>query len=214
MNSVTMDEREPSNASDTATVKARLGTITRELNEALRALGATPELHRVIREIPDARARLSYVGEMTDKAAHRVLNLVDEAMPQLADYERQLSLFEAQIERELAPPIGAVGAGSAAGLMALWGTFARDSTALVEHQRQILSDIMLTQDFQDLSGQVIKKVIDMITRTESQLAQLLIDEGELDALDQPAETALQGPQTPDSALAQDDVDDLLASMGF
>jgi chemotaxis protein CheZ len=73
---------------------------------------------------------------------------------------------------------------------------------------------MLTQDFQDLSGQVIKKVIDMITRTEQQLVHLLIDDGDLEVVDPIDQAALQGPQTPEKALAQDDVDDLLASLDF
>ncbi len=80
---------------------------------------------------------------------------------------------------------------------------------------------MMSQDFQDLSGQVIKKVIDVITRTEMQLVQLLLDSAPNEA--GVASTAaeftgethqLQGPQTADTALAQGDVDDLLASLGF
>ena len=81
----------------------------------------------------------------------------------------------------------------------------------------------MAQDFQDLSGQVIKKVIDIITRTEMQLVQLLVDsappaekptskiaEGEVTVDNH----VLEGPQTAEAALKQDDVDDLLASLGF
>lgn len=211
MNSSTLAERDSLQSADKATIQARLGAITRELHDALRALGAAPELQRVIREIPDARARLSYVGEMTEQAAHRVLNLIDEAMPKLTAYGQQACLFIERIELEpTAPP----DPGSAARQIAQCGTFARGGLELATQQRQVLSDIMLTQDFQDLSGQVIKKVIDMITRTERQLVQLLIDDAVLDIVDQPAETELQGPQTSGTALAQDDVDDLLASLGF
>jgi chemotaxis protein CheZ len=212
MKSATMAERDSLQAADKASTKAKLGAITRELHDALRALGAAPELQRVIREIPDTRSRLAYVGEMTEKAAHRVLNLVDEAMPKLALHSQQACLFADRIEQKAA--LQSLDADEAIGLMKQSGAFARESVDFAAQQKRILSDIMLTQDFQDLSGQVIKKVIDMITRTESQLVQLLIDEGDLKIADPPADESLQGPQTPDNALAQDDVDDLLASMGF
>ncbi len=212
MNFATLPERESLQATEKATTKAKLGAITRELHDALRALGAAPELQRVIREIPDTRSRLSYVGEMTEKAAHRVLNLVDEAMPKLTEHGQQASLFADLITQEtLSPKLDAEGMVR---LVSQCGSFARESVDFAAQQKQILSDIMMSQDFQDLSGQVIKKVIDMITRTESQLVQLLIDDGDVEVIDQPIESALQGPQTPENALAQDDVDDLLASMGF
>jgi len=102
----------------------------------------------------------------------------------------------------------------------VWQVAARTS-AFAEKQGSILSDIMMAQDFQDLSGQVIKKVIDIINRTELELVQLLIDS----APNQPPKDTtaeaftgethqLQGPQANDAALAQGDVDDLLASLGF
>ena len=80
---------------------------------------------------------------------------------------------------------------------------------------------MMAQDFQDLSGQVIKKVIDIITKTELQLVQLLVESApskEQEPVSEAPATVdthvLQGPQTADTALKQDDVDDLLASLGF
>jgi chemotaxis protein CheZ len=212
MNSATLPERESLHADEKAATKAKLGAITRELHDALRALGAAPELQRVVREIPDTRSRLSHVGEMTEKAAHRVLNLVDEAMPKVTELRQQASLVTLLINQQtLAPDLDS---GGMASLMAQCGTFAQNSFDFATQQQQTLSDIMLTQDFQDLSGQVIKKVIDMITRTEDQLVQLLIDHGDVEVPELAAETPLLGPQTPENALAQDDVDDLLASMGF
>ncbi len=190
--------------------QARLGAITRELHEALRALGATPELQRVIREIPDSRSRLSYVGEMTEKAAHRVLSLVESSMPALTAHGERAGKL-ADLISQASPGAEQVGVEPVALHCA---EFARDSVEFASRQKQVLSDIMLTQDFQDLSGQVIKKVIDMITRTESQLVQLLIDEGHAEVPDAVPEPGLQGPQIPEAAMAQGDVDDLLASMGF
>jgi chemotaxis protein CheZ len=204
-------ELEPPPLPLTSATAARIGAITRELHEALRALGAAPELQRVIREIPDSRSRLAYVGEMTEQAAHRVLNLVDTALPQVSAYAERAQHVVALLEQGARVPAGEAQGGP--GLAAACGAFASDSLEFAERQKQILSDIMLTQDFQDLSGQVIKKVIDMITRTESQLVQLLVDDVDDHGL-APGDSVLQGPQTPDNALQQGDVDDLLASMGF
>ena len=104
-------------------------------------------------------------------------------------------------------------------LMGVCGKFADRTAKFAENQASVLSDIMMAQDFQDLSGQVIKKVIDIISRTEIQLVQLLVDSSPKEEVAQEAaftgEThQLQGPQDAAAALAQNDVDDLLASMGF
>jgi chemotaxis protein CheZ len=105
--------------------------------------------------------------------------------------------------------------------MVTCGKFAQGTSKFAEQQSEVLSDIMMAQDFQDLSGQVIQKVIDIITRTELQLVQLLVDSSpEPAAVVASTEEAtvdthvLEGPQTADKALQQTDVDDLLASLGF
>jgi chemotaxis protein CheZ len=110
----------------------------------------------------------------------------------------------------------------ARGLLVVCGKFAERTAAFAEKEGNVLSDIMMAQDFQDLSGQVIKKVIDIIRRTEMQLVQLLVDSAPVKppsgAMAEAAFTGethqLQGPQAGDTALKQDDVDDLLASLGF
>lgn len=186
--------------SDKPTQSARLGAITRELHEALRALGTAPQLQQVLSEMPDTRSRLAHVGDMTEQAAHKVLGLVEDALPRLDAHGR---LAEASVLES--------GDARATG-------FAQQSIEFVADQRRTLTEIMVAQDFQDLSGQVIKRVIDVILRTEAQLLQLLVDaaEGSPPSLTSGAAQAseLQGPQTPDKALQQDDVDDLLASLGF
>lgn len=176
--------------------RQQLGAIVRQLHDALQTLGYDAVLQEVAQEIPDARERLAYVGKMTESAAHKVLSLVDQAQPgcmALADEgEALLARMPAAPEPLLA--------------------FAQKSVQCARSQHGVLSDIMLTQDFQDLSGQVINKVIGIISRTEQQLLELLVHS----APETPAKASneLAGPQVPDKALKQDDVDDLLASMGF
>lgn len=193
---------------------SRLGSITRELHEALRSLDAAPELQRVIQEIPDARERLTYVGAMTEGAAHRVLGLVETAKPDCIAQKQQASQLAELLERNAKDDSS--NTQHAMRMLTVAGGYARRTAAFAERQEQVLSDIMMAQDFQDLSGQVIKKVVDMITRTERQLVQLLLDypDEAASCLVASNEPSLQGPQTPDKALQQDDVDDLLASMGF
>jgi len=200
---------------------ARLGSITREMHEALTVLGGN-QLHAIVEEIPNARDRLAYVGKMTEDAANKVLNLVDEAKPKCDD----LSNRGVELAQNLTKFAAAddMSVERAKGLMLACGKFADSTAKFASEQSSVLSDIMMAQDFQDLSGQVIKKVIDIITRTEMQLVQLLLDSSpEPTAAATSADSnvektvdnhVLEGPQTAENALKQDDVDDLLASLGF
>jgi chemotaxis protein CheZ len=196
---------------------ARLGSITREMHEALSVLGGNNQLHDIVGEMPNARDRLAHVGKMTEEAANKVLNLVDAAKPECDDLaKRGVELSQSLTRMAAAEELNVERARA---LMSVCGKFAERTAKFAENQANVLSDIMMAQDFQDLSGQVIKKVIDIISRTENQLVQLLVDSSpKVEAREEVAFTGethqLQGPQVAASALAQDDVDDLLASMGF
>jgi chemotaxis protein CheZ len=198
---------------------ARLGSITREMHEALTVLGNN-NLNTIVQEIPNARDRLAYVGKMTEDAANKVLNLVDKAKPECNDLQKRGVQLGESLTRLAAND--AMSVDMARGMMVTCGKFAQSTAKFAGQQSEVLSDIMMAQDFQDLSGQVIQKVIDIITRTELQLVQLLVDSSpdQVPAEAKPQEPAtvdthvLDGPQTADKALKQTDVDDLLASLGF
>jgi chemotaxis protein CheZ len=199
---------------------ARLGSITREMHEALTVLGGN-QLSSIVEEIPNARDRLAYVGKMTEDAANKVLTLVEIAKPECDDLSTRGLELSQSIGRMAASPDMSVERAKA--LMRACGKFAESTAKFAGNQGEVLSDIMMAQDFQDLSGQVIKKVIDIITRTEMQLVQLLVDSSPTPpvaaAKAEPTEVTvdnhvLEGPQTEGNALKQDDVDDLLASLGF
>lgn len=206
---------------------ARLGAITREMHEAIAVLGA-PQLSNVLQEIPDARDRLTHVGKMTEEAANKVLNLVDAAKPECDDLSsRGLELSESLARMAAAEDLTLERAKA---LLLVCSKFAARSAQFSQGQAATLTDIMMSQDFQDLSGQIIQRVINIITRTELQLVQLLMEcspqalEARAQAADSPPAPAdsaspvdnhtLQGPQIDGQALKQDDVDDLLASLGF
>lgn len=193
----------------------QLGQITRQLHQAMTELGVDVHLHRIAHEIPDARDRLRYVGQMTETAAHKVLGLVEAAKPGCVHLAEHAQGCGRDLERLIDDP----GAGAPLlrdGLRQVQ-VFVSAAAAHARQQERTLTDIMMSQDFQDLSGQVIKKVIEIINRTESQLLQLLTEsapEHVVAAVAAASGASLQGPMTPDKALKQNDVDDLLASMGF
>jgi len=189
----------------------QLGTIARDLLESLRELGFDRSLGEVAAEIPDARDRLSYVGKLTEDAAHKVLATVERGLPecnQVAERGRELAqTIRRRAQGELSPMI-------CKAMMKQCADYAERAAGFAQQQNDLLTEIMMTQSFQDLSGQVIKKVVDIITRTEGQLLSLLVDSAPAIAGAKTQRDELQGPQVPDKALKQDDVDDLLASMGF
>ena len=197
---------------------ARLGAITREMHEALTILGNN-QLHAIVREIPDARDRLTYVGKMTEDAANKVLNLVDSAKPECDDYSKRSVDLGISLNNLAASDT--LNIDQARGLLVQCRKYSEGVGRFAVNQGNVLSDIMMAQDFQDLSGQIIKKVIDIITRTDLQLVQLLMDSSseslqtKADNVVASGETKdLRGPQAPENALQQDDVDDLLSSLGF
>ena len=170
-------------------------------NQALRQLGA---------ELPDFCERLGYVRKMTEEAANKVLDLVDTGRDAAEQVRRQGSDLSEMLSRHATSP--ELTLERARSMLRLCASYAATAAAFAEREKNIHAEIMQAQDFQDLSGQVINKVVRMLSEAEAPLNDLLAQ--------MPAETsaaeleALTGVQTPDKALQQDDVDDLLASMGF
>lgn len=193
---------------------SRIGHMTRSLHDNLSALGYDKVLEQVAQEIPDARDRLSYVAKMTEQAAERVLNATDQASPlqsELADRATALKQrWEEVMQRAaLKSEYDAVVKETLAYL-----TLANDHTATT---KSLLMDIMMAQDFQDLTGQVIKKVTSLAQDLERQLVQVLVDFSP--AVKKDEDSLLNGPQidphnTVDVVANQEQVDDLLDSLGF
>lgn len=197
-------------------VMGRIGRLTRTLHDALRELGYDQVLEKTAASIPDARDRLDYVVKMTEQAAVRALNAIETAQPlqeRLGSEAERLSanwqkLFDKQMSVD---EFKALVAGT------------RDYLAEVPQQTRAtnaqLLEIMMAQDFQDLTGQVIKKITMLTQDMEQQLVHLLVDlvpsdvRNEIDAglLNGPVVNAAKGPEV---VTSQNQVDDLLASLGF
>ena len=75
---------------------------------------------------------------------------------------------------------------------------------------------MMAQDFHDLTGQVIKKVVELAATLESSLVALLVETQQAER--KPDEGWLSGPAVrtdrPDVVTNQAQVDSLLESLGF
>ncbi len=202
----------------------RLGHLTRMLHDALRELGYDQELSDVRANLPDARDRLSYIAKMTGDAAEKVLNAVDRArsvQEETADHARRLRMRWDAVEAftEGGTPPGSRATPAGVELVQETCAFFTALDKQAEATNAILTDIMLAQDFHDLTGQVIRKVVNLAQTLEEQLIKLLVETTPPELRKKPEAPGLQGPVV--NAEGRDDVvtdqagvDDLLASLGF
>lgn len=191
-----------------------IGHLTRSLHDSLRDLGFDKNLQKAASEIPDARDRLNYIATMTQAAAERVLNATEAAQPIIEKVESGAKDLAAEWQKLFDNKLD----------VAQFKQLALQTHAfLVELPRQTrqtnahLTEIMMAQDFQDLTGQVIKKVMDVTQSLEKQLLELLVNNApptiKIDT------SLLNGPVInaagrTDVVTSQAQVDDLLESLGF
>lgn len=195
---------------------SRIGHMTRALHDSLRGLGLDKLIEKAASDIPDARDRLDYVARLSEDAAQKVLNATDAASPlqdRIGGDAKQLSASWQQL---LAANAGADPAWQA---LAQQTVAALDGAAAGSSETKAhLMDIMMAQDFQDLTGQVIKKVTSIAQNLEQQLVQMLIDFAPEQMKKELDNGLLNGPQidpTRENVVAdQGQVDDLLDSLGF
>ncbi|WP_439517864.1 protein phosphatase CheZ [Hydrogenophaga sp.] len=204
-----MIEREEEAASGSPAMFQQLGSITRQLHEALKELGYTDKLKGTVDQLPDAQSRLSYIARLTGEAAEKVLNHVE-----LAKAEQNLI---AERGRQLASTITRVpGLARAMPELLEWS---EEMVATSEKTDARLTDIMMAQDFHDLTGQVIARVVQLAGTIEEQLLSLLLQSAPSGQPGQDHAIELAGPVVnpegrTDVVNDQKQVDDLLASLGF
>lgn len=193
-----------------AEVFQQLGHITRQLHDTLAQLGVMPKLQTAAEGLPDARSRLNYIAEKTSAAANKVLNSVDEAK---ADHARIVAETRRMAAAIVADPVKAVASGA---VMNFVGDVEAATASIDGH----LTDIMMAQDFHDLTGQVVGKVVSLASDLEDSLVKLLVQAAPPEQAQKVVEsTLLNGPVVnpegrSDIVHDQGEVDDLLASLGF
>jgi chemotaxis protein CheZ len=196
-----------------APVFERLGYIVRSLHDALHEIGADKVLMEAASEFPSARERLLHIANLTENAANTVLTKVEETLPIQDKLVAALEILADQFSRL---PSDANTGETFQPLKEHTETFIAQTSAGAKTTRAALSDIMMAQDFQDLTGQLIKKVVGLLERTEKDLLKLLIDAAPPGTVtDFKKEEMMAGPGAPGGvALEQASVDDLLADLGF
>jgi chemotaxis protein CheZ len=197
-------------------VLGRIGHMTRALHDSLRGLGLDKLIEKAASDIPDARDRLDYVARLSEDAAKRVLDATDAANPLQDGIEASASELSQAWQALLAG-----GDGDPA-----WRALAERTVAGLDDSRKAavatkaqLMDIMMAQDFQDLTGQVIKRITGIAQNLEKQLVQMLVDFAPAEVRREFDNGLLNGPQinpegNSEVVADQGQVDDLLDSLGF
>lgn len=211
------------------TLYQEVGKLTRSLHEAIRNFNidaaGDAKTQQELSEITDASDRLSYVVDMTNKAANKTMDLVEDSMPvamSMKEEADQLKEAWGRLRRREMEP------DEFRELYKRIDVFFDDLTSNSDRVYRNLSDILLAQDFQDLTGQVIQKVTRLVKDVEENLVNLVVMAGKVDRItgtkheleeEEKNDSAGFGPQMKaeekaDVVSGQDDVDDLLSSLGF
>ncbi|AJQ95158.1 protein phosphatase CheZ [Gynuella sunshinyii] len=208
-----------------------VGRLTRALHNAINNFNIEAETvseKQSMSDMSDARDRLSYVVDMTEKAANKTMDLVEESMPVAdklgKDAKRLREYWRKLIDREMS-------GDQFRDLYWEMDAFLERSANESENLYGNLSSILLAQDFQDLTGQVIHRVTNLVKEVEASLVDLIFMASQVETITGivhlPEESEKQeadqfkghGPQiskdaADDVVTSQDDVDDLLSSLGF
>lgn len=207
-------DHEPASAQEAAF--NRIGHMARQLHDSLRELGYDRMLEDSARKIPDARERLTYIAQMTEQAASRVLNATDIAKPLQDDLLARSQALAGRWDKMFANQLSVDEFKS---LAADSRAFFHEAPPKIKSTGDQLTEIMMAQDFQDLTGQVIKKVVEMVQGLEAQLLAVLIEVMPEEKKAAAPEGLMNGPVInaagrADVVTSQEQVDDLLESLGF
>ena len=205
-----------------------VGRLTRTLHESIRNFQIDPrsaEQKEVLSMMTDASDRLAYVVQMTGQAANRTMDLVEESMPVANAMRDEASALRDEWQRlrrrEMQP----------AEFRELYGRIDNFFVSLTQDADTIynsLSEILLAQDFQDLTGQVIQRVTTLVKDVEEQMLSLVVMASHVDKLtgtvhqieglevsvEQGVGPQMKAEEREDVVSGQNDVDDLLSSLGF
>jgi chemotaxis protein CheZ len=197
-----------------------IGKLTREFHDALNSFRLDARIANLAeKDIPDARERLHHVVTMTAQSADKSLTAAEESMPLCDSIHNQAVELNSEWERFSNREMSA---GEFRGLSSRIAEFFQRVASDTETLRGNLNEVIMAQDFQDLTGQIITRVITLVDEMENSLIDLVRISGQ--KLTQPGEEKkeeqkLAGPvvpgvETEGTVSGQDEVDDLLSSLGF
>jgi chemotaxis protein CheZ len=207
-----------------------VGRLARELHTSINEFLLDARLADLTRhDIPDAAARLRYVISMTEQAANTTLASVEKSLPLADDLRSDAAKLSAQWRRFNSRQLSVEDFRELSSeLQAFFDASQANASALHDN----LTEVLMAQGFQDLTGQIIRKVIALVGDLEEKLVELLRISGRQQLAEnkgrpgdksssKPADSSLtaEGPAVPgvdenDVVAGQDEVDDLLSSLGF
>lgn len=201
---------------------AEIGKLTRQLHDSLMNFQIDSRLNDLATaDIPDAKERLNYVIDRTEDAANKTMDAVESIFPVVDKIQQQVQNVDPQWQKLMKNEMD----------FSSFKELCRDIDALLittkgetANIHTLMTDVLMAQDFQDLTGQVIRKVIDLVREVEDSLINMLtafgLAQGEMPAAKPSVgENLVEGPivnteERDDVVSDQDDVDDLLSSLGF
>ncbi len=191
----------------------RVGQLARTLHNALRELGYDQAIESAASFLPDTRDRLTYIATLTGQAAERVLGAVEHGQGLQRAIESDAQALDVRWQQLYAGQLSVEEFRELAGATR---DFIGGLPQRAQETHAQLLEIMMAQDFHDLTGQVIKKVVELARNLETQLVALLI---ETSRIERPEGEGLSGPVVRaegrnDVVTDQQQVDELLGSLGF
>lgn len=205
---------------------AEVGKLTRQLHDSLKNFQIDPSLSNILQEdIPDAKKRLNHVIDMTEQAANRTMDAVESCLPIADQISAQLNQLMPQWQKLMSRDLEL---GDFKTLCHGIDSFLQQTVSESTRLNTLLTDVLMAQDYQDLTGQILRRVIELVREVEESLIGLLTAFGNANpqVLEQkPAKSkpktavTAEGPiidaaERSDVVTGQDDVDDLLSSLGF
>ena len=183
-----------------------IGLLTRDLYDSLQKISSSIPSH--LEEIPDAIGRLNYVIELTENAANKTMDLTEELLKFTEREKSDASELQNKLQGEI----------EAGELKSLVEAFITKTLSENEEKLKNLNEVMLSQNYQDLTGQIIHKIIHLVAGVEKHLAEIVERfGGEITGRKKNKdEVSLEGPQTATSTdkKSQEEIDNLLSEFGF
>jgi len=204
---------------------AEVGKLTRQLHESLKNFQIDPSLNNIlVEDIPDAKKRLNHVIDMTEQAANRTMDAVESCLPIADQISQQLNQLLPRWQKLMKRDLEL---GEFKTLCHGIDAFLAETVTESNRLNQLLTDVLMAQDYQDLTGQILRRVIELVREVEESLIGLLtafgnsnvqVIEPKVSKRKIEANEA-EGPIIDkegrnDVVSGQDDVDDLLSSLGF
>lgn len=202
---------------------AEIGKLTRQLHDSLMNFQLDSRLNDLATaDIPDAKERLNYVITRTEEAANKTMDAVESIFPAIDSLQERVKTVDPLWQKLMDNQLNL---GEFKNLCLDIDALLKITGTESDRIHSLMTDVLMAQDFQDLTGQVIRKVIDLVREVEDSLIGMLTAfgitaaKGQAVARPSVGENLVEGPivnteERDDVVSDQDDVDDLLSSLGF